>query len=181
MQINTIGEALFWSYANLAMAHAAVGSGSTKYGPKHFMIRAKLYHGLRKGTMNVGSILDDERLKMILPQACCYCGSKDRLAVDHLISKKKGGQDSGDNIVWACRTCNSSKGSKDVLTWFSQRAEFPPLLLLRRYLKLTIEYCRRNDLLAVPLDSAGDLPFSLEAVPRSFPQPPLLALWRIPI
>ncbi len=178
METDTIGEALFWSYANLAMAHAAVSSGSTNYERRHYMIRSRLYHGLREGTMNVGSVLDDERLKMILPQACCYCGSKDHLAIDHLFPRKKGGLDSGDNIVWACRSCNSSKGSGDVLEWFSQRGEFPPLLLLRRYLKLAIEYCRENDLLVMGVDSARELPFALDAIPRSFPKPSLLALWR---
>jgi hypothetical protein len=43
------------------------------------MIRARLYKGLRGGTMNIGPIADDERLKMILPQACCYCGSNQHL------------------------------------------------------------------------------------------------------
>lgn len=51
--------------------------------------------------MNIKSFFDDERLKMILPQNCNYCGSTKKLAVDHLIPRKKGGLNIGENLVWA--------------------------------------------------------------------------------
>ncbi|MCX6621012.1 MAG: HNH endonuclease [Acidobacteria bacterium] len=72
---------------------------------------------------------------MVLPQACCYCGSRECLSVDHLIPTKRGGANSGDNMVWACRSCNSSKCARDALEWLAERNEFPPVLLLRRYLQ----------------------------------------------
>lgn len=99
MEITTVGELLHWSYANMAMAHAAVTTKSEKYIQAHFMIRSRLYVGLRNGSMEIGPIADDERLKMILPQSCCYCGSKEYLAADHLIPRKKGGARTGDNLV----------------------------------------------------------------------------------
>ncbi|MCK5833725.1 HNH endonuclease [bacterium] len=105
MKINTIRELLFWSYANLAMAHAAVSNKEEKYSRIHFIIRNRLYNGLKKGSMDIGQLADDERLKMILPQSCCYCGSKEHLTADHLIPRKKGGANTGDNLVWACRAC----------------------------------------------------------------------------
>ena len=40
---DTLGQVLFWSYANLAMADAAVRRGAEKYGVPYYMIRAKLY------------------------------------------------------------------------------------------------------------------------------------------
>ncbi len=143
----TVAERLYWSYANLAMAQAAVKDGHLVYDRRDFMIRNKLYCGLFKGTLNIGGIALDERLKISLPQACCYCGSCDHLAVDHLVPTKRGGQDIGDNMVWACRPCNSSKGARDVIEWLLSRGEAPPLLLLRRYLKLAIEYCSENSLM----------------------------------
>lgn len=54
MKIETIGDSLYWSYANLAMAHAAVSAGDNSYQQKHFIVRGKLYIGLRKGTMKIG-------------------------------------------------------------------------------------------------------------------------------
>jgi hypothetical protein len=177
MEISTIGDLLNWSYANLAMAHAAVTSKSEKYGRTHYIIRSRLYSGLSNKKMNIGPLADDERLKMILPQACCYCGSREFLAADHLIPKKRGGIDSGDNLVWACRTCNSSKCANDVLEWLKDRNQFPSILLLRRYLKLAIEICNERNLMDTKIDEAPALPFSLAAIPTNYPQPNLLKLW----
>lgn len=177
MAILTIGESLHWAYANLAMAHSAIAANAEKHGRAQFMIRARLYAGLNRNTMNIGPLADDERLKMVLPQACCYCGSREHLSVDHLIPTKRGGANSGDNLVWACRSCNSSKCARDALEWLAERNQFPPLLLLRRYLKLAIAMARQRNLMDVPLDQAPDLPFSLSAIPRTFPAPSELRLW----
>ena len=76
--------------------------------------------------MSIGPLADDERLKMVLPQACCYCGNHDHLSVDHLIPTKRGGANTGDNLVWACRSCNSSKCASDALEWLVKKNEFPP-------------------------------------------------------
>jgi hypothetical protein len=177
MTPTTIAELLHWSYANLAMAHAALTHNASSYGRTHFMVRARLYKGLSAGTMSIGPLAEDERLKMILPQACCYCASTDRLSVDHLIPTKKGGKNTGDNLVWACRPCNSSKGATDALEWLARRERFPPLLLLRRYLKLALELSRERGLLETKLADAPELPFSLSAIPLWYPKPPELSLW----
>jgi hypothetical protein len=177
MTPTTIGELLHWSYANLAMAHAAVSDNKEKYGRLHFGIRERLYKGLNSGTMNIGPIADDERLKMILPQACCYCGSRENLSVDHLIPTKKGGKNVGENLVWACRSCNSSKSANDVLEWLTRRGQFPPLLLLRRYLKLAVELSREQALMHTMLQQAPQLPFSISEVPCKYPPPAQLRLW----
>lgn len=177
MEIATVSDLLFWSYANLAMAHAAVTSKAEKYGRTHFIIRSRLYGGLRKDSMQLGPLADDERLKMLLPQSCCYCGSKEFLAADHLIPLKKGGANTGDNLVWACRTCNSSKCATDALEWLAKRQQFPPLLLLRRYLKLAIELSREKGIMDMALSEVPELPFALSAIPTTFPQPKDLQLW----
>ena len=175
--ITTVGELLHWSYANLAMAHSAVTAQVSEYGRKQYMIRARLYSGLNQQTMSIGLLADDERLKMVLPQACGYCGSRERLSVDHLIPTKRGGANVGDNLVWACRSCNSSKCARDLLEWLAERNEFPSLLLLRRYLKLAIEMARERNVMNLPLTEVLDLPFSLAAIPRTFPPPHTLRLW----
>ena len=88
--------------------------------------------------MKIGSLLDDERMKMKLPQVCNYCGCSDNLSLDHMIPRSAGGPDTGENLVWACRSCNSSKGTKDLLVWMKAKDKFPPILILRRYLKVAI-------------------------------------------
>jgi hypothetical protein len=180
MKPSTIGELLHWSYANLAMAHSAITTDVDRYGRIQFMIRARLYKGLNTGTMDIRPLAEDEYLKMVLPQACCYCASRHNLSVDHLIPTKKGGKNIGDNLVWACRSCNSSKCATDVLDWLAKRNQFPPLLLLRRYLKLAIELCRERDLMNTPLDEIPELPFSLSSIPLIYPRPNQLTLWITP-
>lgn len=177
----TIGDVLVRAYGNLAMASAAMEEGAETYTRKHYMIRARLTSGLSKGTMSLGSLKDDERVKLNYPKACCYCGAQDTLTLDHLLPRHLGGEDSGDNLVWACRSCNSSKGHVDVLAWYARKEQFPPLLLLRRYLKLAIRYCDTNGIMSTPLDEKPALPFDLDAVPRRFPYPPNLRQWIVPM
>ena len=44
---------------------------------------------------------------------CQYCGkSKSPLTIDHVIPKGKGGQDTWENLVVACKPCNQKKGDR---------------------------------------------------------------------
>jgi hypothetical protein len=173
----TIGERLAWAYANLAMAHAAVSAGSTRYGRTHYMIRSKLLKGLRTGSMSIGSLLDDERVKIATAPGCAYCGLDTALTIDHLIPRHSGGPDSADNTVWACRSCNSSKNARDLFRWwFQQRPlEFPPLLLIRRHLK--VAFALAAELGLMELEVTADAPFDIASIPTQFPAPSELRLW----
>jgi hypothetical protein len=42
---------------------------------------------------------------------CQYCGTTKELTLDHLIPKAKGGKSSWNNLVTACKRCNSRKGN----------------------------------------------------------------------
>lgn len=44
---------------------------------------------------------------------CVYCGdnNKKTLTLDHVIPQSKGGKDTWDNLVTACRKCNSEKSN----------------------------------------------------------------------
>lgn len=71
---------------------------------------------------------------------CMYCGSTDRLAVDHLVALALSGWDCLENFVQACRNCNSSKNRKFVLTWY-RRQEFFKSSTAQRIDRLLIRYC----------------------------------------
>ena len=44
---------------------------------------------------------------------CWYCGCKMvEICLDHVVPKIKGGEDTLENLVFACRKCNSEKGKK---------------------------------------------------------------------
>jgi hypothetical protein len=177
-EYNTVKERLFWSYANLAMAHTAVERKQDKYAAFNYMIRARLFKGLIGGTMNIRTLFDDEKIKLLSGQRCSYCGSPNNLALDHIFPQKYGGKDIGDNLIYACRPCNSSKGKKDLMEWMNSKGMFPPLMILRRYLKLIIEFCIQENLMDSFIEDLRNqnYPFNVEFVPIDFPKPNLLKM-----
>ena len=49
---------------------------------------------------------------------CVYCGAPDPETVDHVIPVSRGGsRGRGQNLVSACRACNSSKGKRTPAQW----------------------------------------------------------------
>jgi len=178
--IKIVKELLFWSYANLAMAHTAVNKRQNKYAVFNYMIRAKLFKGLMSGTMNIRTLFDDEKIKLSSGMKCNYCGHVDDLALDHIFPQKLGGKDIGDNLIYACKKCNSSKGKKDMMEWMNFKNEFPPLMVLRRYLKLVIFYCYEHNIMESNLEDLKekDYPFSLAFIPTKYPKPNELVLIR---
>lgn len=175
----TLRELVALAYGNLAMAHYAVTHGDKQYSKTAYMIRAKLTRGLRYGSMAMGSVLADEKLKFHNGAQCSYCGCTEQIVLDHLIPRAAGGRDTGDNLLPACKRCNSSKGSKDFLRWYQARGEFPPLMVLRRYLKVLVITAETAGVMDYPVDSDGvrEVPFAIEAIPVTcFPLPDLLRL-----
>ncbi len=177
----TIGQSLYWSYANMVMAWASLRRDDSSYQQIDFIIRNKTYHGLLRGTTTIGSFLKDERRKLGLSEFCSYCGGQDDLSLDHMIPRIKGGPHAADNLVVACRSCNSSKHARDLLVWMAAKQEFPSLTVLSRYLKIVLAHCVQNRLMDVPLDAAisldPPLPFPMALIPHRFPAPVDLVAW----
>jgi len=174
----TIGESLYWSYANLAMIGSFSQHDELTLQKIDYIVRNKMYFGLLRGTLQLGSFLEDEKLKIALAGSCHYCGDDSNLSLDHLIPQFRNGEHSANNLIVACRSCNSSKGSLDFLEWIAKKGRFPPGGVLRRYLKLAITYCVKNDLMQIPLEaglftSVGEidppLPFALALLPYEYP------------
>jgi hypothetical protein len=64
------------------------------------------------------------------------------------------------------------------MEWMDYKNTFPPLMILRRYLKLVVLYCIENDLMEC---SVADLknqehPFNIDYIPMKFPKPKDLVL-----
>ena len=55
---------------------------------------------------------------------CCYCGSADRIAIDHFIPRSKGGPHVLTNLVPACHRCNTSKRDHDPAEWYQSQSFF---------------------------------------------------------
>lgn len=57
---------------------------------------------------------------------CHYCGKRSDLAVDHVVPEIKGGTLAPDNLVTACRTCNSRKYTTEYETFIDRLMQEAP-------------------------------------------------------
>ena len=169
--IETVGELLHASYANLASIDAAQTRGLPNRDRICWMVRSKLFKGLRSGTMNMGTLFAD--VLMAPNDRCTYCGTTPppKLHGDHLIPRHRGGPESGDNLVWACRSCNSSKGGRDLLEWCAAKNDFPSVTLMRRYLKLALVAAQVRGVMEAALSTSPAVTFSLDFIPINYPEP----------
>lgn len=67
---------------------------------------------------------------------CAYCKRPaSKLTRDHVIPKSMGGSDEPANIVWACESCNRSKGARTPRQWaadvlrYRKPQRVPPLAM----------------------------------------------------
>tara|TARA_Y100001968_G_C19449874_1_gene767818 strand:- start:4866 stop:5411 length:546 start_codon:yes stop_codon:yes gene_type:complete len=45
--------------------------------------------------------------------SCQYCGSKgEKLSIDHVVPRSRGGEDNWENVTTACLRCNVTKGNR---------------------------------------------------------------------
>ncbi len=111
------------------------------------MVRAKLFtpKGLKDGT----TAFDDEKIKLQTGSIICNCyyWKREEPSLGHIFLKRNlyGGKNNIENLILACKTCNSSKGKKDLMTWMYSKNQFLPLMIIRRYLKLVYSYCLQNN------------------------------------
>jgi hypothetical protein len=52
---------------------------------------------------------------------CAYCGSEEKLTIDHILPQSKGGLDVTKNVVCCCHNCNQSKGHEHWKLWYVQQ------------------------------------------------------------
>ena len=57
-------------------------------------------------------------IKLQFDNKCAYCGKELPLAQEHFLALSKSGEYTVNNIICACKTCNSSKSNKDFFTWY---------------------------------------------------------------
>jgi hypothetical protein len=57
---------------------------------------------------------------------CVYCKA-DATSLDHIVPRFKSGSSNRNNLVPACRTCNSNKASTKMEEWYVQQEFFDEL------------------------------------------------------
>lgn len=176
-KFSCLGDLLFWSYSNAQMLSMALGRDLSEYDRECFMLRAKAYKAYRDGRWRVHDLSLFNLSKVVNNGVCWYCGRDlppQMLTADHVFPRAKGGTNDFDNIILVCKSCNSSKGKRDLFRWFFDgRGEWPSLSVLVHYLKNIILFCQERALMDVPLQGLDtlSLPFDWRFIPLNVPQP----------
>ncbi len=64
------------------------------------------------------TLIQWEETKLHFDNKCAYCGKEVPLVQEHFIALSKGGEYTHNNILPACKNCNSSKNNKDFFQWY---------------------------------------------------------------
>jgi len=79
---------------------------------------------------------------------CAYCGiGKERLTIDHIIPKSRGGKTTFENCVSSCKSCNNKKGDRvpsDAHMYLKVKAYQPTIA---EFLRLKVKRLGINDVL----------------------------------
>jgi hypothetical protein len=177
--VRTIREEIYWQYAKLISKSAGFGIDDRAFQMSTFV---KLRDGKIRWSSAIGEYIKEHENKSV----CIYCGSDEKLTVEHILPTSRGGPNTADNAIFVCKKCNSSKGSKRLYEWFGFSSKDKiPSIAEGKYLKLIFELhkqlntlditknelkeklCRRCDLgsLCKTIDKEGKLTvFCLEGI-----------------
>jgi 5-methylcytosine-specific restriction endonuclease McrA len=128
--VKTIRDLIYWQYAKIISESAGAGK-------KQYAFIMNRFKKLQSGKIEWSGAIREYIREREMPNQCIYCGSTQNLSYDHLISRNRNGPDISDNVVMACKSCNSSKGDKGVYEWFKlDRRNKVPRVTEGKYLKL---------------------------------------------
>ena len=130
--VTTIREEILYEYAKLISRSA--------YGTLQRGFVTDRFQKLRDGHITMSDTIREWEREQQLPKECVFCGATDDLSTDHLIPTNRGGDESSDNLVLACKVCNSSRGDKGVFEWLGlKKKDHLHRLVAGKYLKQLIQ------------------------------------------
>ena len=126
--MKTVRDLLYWQYAKLIARSAGYD--------KNYGFVMERFKKLQSGEVNWSGSIREYIKERDVAGECIYCGSKTGLSVDHLIPRSRGGSESSDNAVMACKACNSSRGDKGIYEWYELEGRNEvPRIVEGKYLK----------------------------------------------
>jgi hypothetical protein len=149
--IKTIEEEILYEYAKLI--------SRTVFGGRiNYRFISDRFKAFRDGKATMSGTIREWQREQELPKECVFCSARDNLQIDHLIPRSRGGVDSADNIVWACNTCNASRGDQGVFQWLGlKKKDKLHRLVAGKYLKQLYELHAARGTLETPKGSISEL------------------------
>ncbi len=172
--VETIRDLIYYQYAKV-IARRAFNASDGKEAKKYsYGFIKNTFRELKSGVKSWSEITREDWQFVESEKKCIYCGCEGELQKEHIVPKSLGIQprcktcdiiQGIHNQVWACRSCNSSKGTKGLYEFYKEK--FPgekkyydliPPLLEKKYLK-TIFNCHRcaESLSKGDLDGDGEI------------------------
>jgi hypothetical protein len=167
--VTTLRHVIYFQYAKIIACRAFNCANGMEAKKRCYGFIKKTFRDLVTGQMNWSDIEREDWQFVESDKACAYCGATENLAREHIVPgslRINDGCPTCDaiqaihNKVWACKACNSSKGTDGLYSFYKKR--FPtekkfydilPPLVEKKYLK-TVHLCLGH--CAQCLDS-GDL------------------------
>lgn len=154
--VNTIEKLIFYQYAKIIVKSAKqYNDGKSAKNNDFGLIRVK-YNELITGKIKWSDILREDIQFVNSEKVYAYCGSNQNISKDHIVPRTLNITEkcfscdkiqSIHNIIFACKSCNSSKGTQGLYTYYQKIYpdnkkfyDFIPSLLEKKYLK-TIWHC----------------------------------------
>lgn len=81
-------------------------------------------YNLEVSTSSEAKRLWKKSIKKEWNEKCAYCNSEEDLTIDHIIPQSKGGKNTKNNVVCACKSCNLQKGYTHWEDWFKSQEFF---------------------------------------------------------
>lgn len=154
--VKTIKDLIYYQYAKLITRSIFRVPDGQEVKKLHYGFIKKTFKELKTGLKSWSEITREDWQFVETEKKCVYCGSMDELQKEHIIPKSiriksecvKCERIQGiHNQIWACKRCNSSKGTQGLYEFFkskypneSKYYDYIPSLLEKKYLK-TIYNC----------------------------------------
>jgi len=155
-EVQTIRDLIFYQYSKIIARRALSETNGKAAKSHHYGFIKKTFRELKSGVMSWSDILREDWQLVEAEKKCFYCGSTENLAREHIVPRSlmiKEDCATCDRIqgvhnqIWACKYCNSLKGTKGLYEFFQARNpsdrkfyDLIPPLLEKKYLK-TIYCC----------------------------------------
>jgi hypothetical protein len=153
-EVKTIRDLIYYQYAKI-VAKSALGQDAKS---KAYGFIKTTFRQFINDEKKWSEILREDKQFVEAEKKCVYCGSEQNLQWEHIVPKSiKIKQECTacdkvqgiHNQIWACKSCNSKKGTKGLYHFFREQypnekrlSDIIPPLLEKKYLK-TIYYCHQ--------------------------------------
>ncbi|NWF76865.1 MAG: HNH endonuclease [Nitrospirae bacterium] len=155
--VKTIRNLIYYQYAKIIARRAfSTSDGKEAKKQRYYGFIKKTFLELKNGTKSWSEITHEDWQLVDSEKKCIYCGAESDIQKEHIVPRslqiklecRTCDKIQGiHNQVWACRQCNSSKGTKGLYEFFKEKYpnerkfyDLIPPLLEKKYLK-TIYNC----------------------------------------